>query len=61
MSVEERLNQIVEKEGAVHLTLLDPDSQTPEIAGKIAKEAFLGGTDAIMVGGSTGLPELPLN
>lgn len=54
MSVEERLNQIVEKEGAVHLTLLDPDSQTPEVAGKIAKEAFLGGTDAIMVGGSTG-------
>ncbi len=54
MSVEERLNRIVEKEGAVHLTLLDPDSQTPEIAGKIANEAFLGGTDAIMVGGSTG-------
>ena len=54
MSVEERLNKIVEKEGAVHLTLLDPDSQSPELAGKIAKEAYLGGTDAIMVGGSTG-------
>lgn len=54
MSVEERLNQIIEKEGAVHLTLIDPDSQSPEIAGKIAKEAYLGGTDAIMVGGSTG-------
>jgi len=54
MSVEERLNQIVEKEGSVHLTLLDPDSQSPDVAGKIAKEAFLGGTDAIMVGGSTG-------
>lgn len=54
MSVEERLNLIVEKEGAVHLTLLDPDSQSPEAAGKIAKEAYLGGTDAIMVGGSTG-------
>ncbi len=54
MVVEERLNQIVEKEGAVHLTLIDPDSQLPEEAGKIAREAFLGGTDAIMVGGSTG-------
>lgn len=54
MSVEERLNKIVEKEGAVHLTLLDPDSQSPELAGKIAREAYLGGTDAIMVGGSTG-------
>lgn len=54
MSVEDRLNQIVEKEGAVHLTLLDPDSQSPEEAGKKAKEAFLSGTDAIMVGGSTG-------
>lgn len=54
MSVEERLNKIGEKEGAVHLTLLDPDSQSPELAGKIAREAYLGGTDAIMVGGSTG-------
>ena len=54
MVVEERLNRIVEKEGAVHLTLIDPDSQLPEDAGKMAHEAFLGGTDAIMVGGSTG-------
>lgn len=54
MVVEERLNQIVEKEGAVHLTLIDPDSQLPEEAGKIAHEASLGGTDAIMVGGSMG-------
>lgn len=54
MVVEERLNHIVEKEGAVHLTLIDPDSQLPGVAGKIAHEASLGGTDAIMVGGSTG-------
>ncbi len=54
MGIEERLNRIVEKEGAVHLTLIDPDSQLPAVAGKIAKEASLGGTDAIMVGGSTG-------
>jgi phosphoglycerol geranylgeranyltransferase len=54
MGVEERLNQIVENEGAVHLTLIDPDSQPPAVAGKIAAEAASGGTDAIMVGGSTG-------
>ncbi len=54
MGIEERLNQIAEKEGAVHLTLIDPDSQHPEVARKIAQEAACGGTDAIMVGGSTG-------
>ncbi|GFO96872.1 geranylgeranylglyceryl phosphate synthase [groundwater metagenome] len=54
MGIEGRLNQIVEKDGAVHLTLLDPDSQQPEVAGNMAREAELGGTDAIMVGGSTG-------
>ena len=54
MGVEERLNQIVENEGAVHLTLIDPDSQPPAVAGKIAAQAASGGTDAIMVGGSTG-------
>lgn len=54
MTVEEQLNRIIEKEGAVHLTLLDPDSQAPDQAGKMAREAFLGGTDAIMVGGSMG-------
>ncbi len=54
MGIEERLNQIIEKDGAVHLTLLDPDSQQPDVAGNMAREAELGGTDAIMVGGSTG-------
>lgn len=54
MNVEQRLNHIVEKDGAVHLTLIDPDSQLPEVAGEIAIEAARGGTDAIMVGGSTG-------
>jgi len=54
MGIEDRLNQIVKKDGAVHLTLLDPDTQEPEVAGKIAREAESGGTDAIMVGGSTG-------
>ncbi len=52
--VEEMLARIVETTGAAHLTLIDPDSQSPEVAGRMAKAAAEGGTDAIMVGGSVG-------
>ncbi|MDG6243361.1 MAG: geranylgeranylglyceryl/heptaprenylglyceryl phosphate synthase [Methanolobus sp.] len=54
MQVEEYLNKIVESEGTVHLTLIDPASQSPDQAAEIAHAAALGGTDAIMIGGSTG-------
>ena len=54
MQVEESLNNIAEREGTVHLTLIDPASQSPEEAAEIAYAAVQGGTDAIMVGGSTG-------
>ena len=37
----------------IHLTLLDPQEQSPEEAVKIANEAITGGTDGIMLGGST--------
>jgi len=37
----------------IHLTLLDPDKQTPEEASDIALSASKGGTAGIMVGGST--------
>ncbi len=40
------------KSDTVHLTLLDPDKQAPDIAGKIALAASNAGTDGIMVGGS---------
>ncbi len=39
----------------MHMTLIDPDKQKPEVAGEIAYEAFRFGTSAIMVGGSTGV------
>jgi len=52
--VEEMLAKAVETTGAAHLTLIDPDSQSPEDAGRMAKAAAEGGTDAIMVGGSVG-------
>jgi len=52
--VEEKLSQTVQKHGAGHLTLIDPDSQKPAQAAIMAEAAAQGGTDAIMVGGSIG-------
>jgi phosphoglycerol geranylgeranyltransferase len=49
----------IEKEVArgrrLHFTLLDPDKQSPEETGKLARAAQEAGSDAIMVGGSTGV------
>lgn len=39
----------------VHMTLIDPDKQKPEEAGRIASQAQSFGTSAIMIGGSTGV------
>jgi phosphoglycerol geranylgeranyltransferase len=61
MQVEKYLNEIVEREGAVHLTLIDPASQSPEKAAAMALAAKEGGTDAIMIGGSTGASGLVLD
>ena len=52
--VELHLKDAIKKNGAGHLTLIDPDSQTPTEAGRMAQAASQGGTDAIMVGGSVG-------
>ncbi|MCK9565996.1 MAG: geranylgeranylglyceryl/heptaprenylglyceryl phosphate synthase [Methanothrix sp.] len=52
--VELLLANAVAERGAGHLTLIDPDSQSPVQAGAMARAAEQGGTDAIMVGGSVG-------
>lgn len=52
MNVEDYLRDIL-KTRKVHLTLLDPDEQSPEEAVSIAKSAVSAGTDGIMLGGST--------
>jgi phosphoglycerol geranylgeranyltransferase len=39
----------------IHLTLIDPNNQSPAEAGEMCKYAQEAGTDAIMVGGSTGV------
>ncbi len=51
MIVENQIKDIL-KSRKVHLTLIDPDEQTPEGgAVEIAKAAIRGGTDGIMLGG----------
>lgn len=52
MKVKDRLMKTVEEEGACHLTLIDPDEQTPEKAKEMVKKAEKAGTDGIMLGGS---------
>lgn len=51
-NVEEYIGEIL-KTRKVHLTLIDPDEQSPEEAVAIAKAAIAGGSDGIMLGGST--------
>ncbi len=43
--------------GRLHMTLLDPEKQSGDEAGRLAAEAAAAGTDAIMVGGSTGVTQ----
>ncbi len=44
----------IKREGAIHVTLIDPDEQSPEKAGRIAKTVGKAGSSAILVGGSGG-------
>jgi phosphoglycerol geranylgeranyltransferase len=45
------------KDQKLHMTLLDPDDQEPNVAARISAEAAAAGTDAIMLGGSTGVTQ----
>ncbi len=60
MTVKEILKEKMKK-GALHMTLIDPAKQEPSRAGEIAKVANDLGTDAIMVGGSTGVTQQNLD
>ncbi len=53
--VESYLYEKLETQGALHLTLIDPDKTPGEEAGRLALKAEEYGTDAIMVGGSIGV------
>jgi phosphoglycerol geranylgeranyltransferase len=51
--VEKYLLEKIERQGTIHMTLVDPEKVTPASASHIAKEAEACDTSAIMVGGST--------
>jgi len=53
MKVEALLKKAIARDGAAHLTLIDPEKQEPRTAGEIAADAASAGTDGLMVGGST--------
>jgi phosphoglycerol geranylgeranyltransferase len=52
--IEKYINDKIETEGALLLTLIDPANQKPEEGARKAKEAYEAGTDIILVGGSVG-------
>ncbi|AIZ56962.1 geranylgeranylglyceryl phosphate synthase [Candidatus Methanoplasma termitum] len=54
VTVKEYLTERMKK-GTIHLALLDPDKQDSREAGAIAKRMKDAGSDAIMIGGSTGV------
>jgi phosphoglycerol geranylgeranyltransferase len=43
--------------GQLHMTLIDPEKQPTEVAGEVARRLEDLGTDAVMVGGSTGVTQ----
>lgn len=51
--IEQYLLNQIRKNGAIHLTLIDPEKVTSAAASKIAKDAANSGSSAIMIGGST--------
>ena len=54
MTVKQYLLDRIAK-GTIHMALIDPDKQPAEEAGEIAKRMRDAGTDAVMIGGSTGV------
>ena len=56
MNVSSYIHDTVKQRG-MHMTLIDPDKQEPSRAAEIGRMAADLGTDAIMVGGSTGVTQ----
>ena len=56
MKVKQYIIDTLEKH-RLHMTLIDPAKQAPAASGQIARAANKAGSDAIMVGGSTGITQ----
>ncbi|MBR9682764.1 MAG: geranylgeranylglyceryl/heptaprenylglyceryl phosphate synthase [Candidatus Aenigmarchaeota archaeon] len=52
--VEKYIHEKIESDGALLLSLIDPDSQPFEVGAKIAEASAEAGADAILIGGSIG-------
>lgn len=55
--VEKYLLKLMEEKGTLHFTLIDPDKTEPYEASKLGKVIDDAGSDAILIGGSTGVSE----
>jgi phosphoglycerol geranylgeranyltransferase len=55
MGVYDEILEILDKKGALHFTLIDPDEIGYDNAAKFSADAERGGTDAILVGGTVGV------
>ena len=60
-AVERYILERIKEEGAIHLTLIDPEEVTAPHASRVAKKAERCKTTAIMVGGSTSTSTSHLN
>jgi len=59
--VESYLLERIKAEGAIHLTLIDPEKVTPLQAATIVENSKASGTSAIMIGGSTFVSQVHLD
>lgn len=57
MTVLQDLKDMMAAEGTLHVALIDPDKQDPEAAGEIARRMKAAGSNAIFIGGSTGVTD----
>lgn len=55
MTVMQNLRDMMAERGTLHMALIDPDKQSPEEAAEIAKRMLAAGSDAVLIGGSTGV------
>ena len=55
MTVMDNLREMIASKGTLHMALIDPDKQPPEEAGRIAERMLAAGSDAVLIGGSTGV------
>jgi phosphoglycerol geranylgeranyltransferase len=51
--IERYLLEQIKNQGAIHITLIDPEKVTPAGAARVAENSQISGTSAIMIGGST--------